>query len=87
MRAELLPLRVMVQDVWNEMPLAFDAVRTVGELKQAALAQAHVVRDPSEYVVKYRGARLFNEAGSLAQAGIVSNANLIVLPRRRRPVR
>lgn len=87
MSAEPLPLRVMVEDVWNEVPLVFDAVRSVGELKQAVLARSHVVRDPSEYVVKYRGARLFNEAGSLAQAGIVPNANLIVLPRRRRPVR
>jgi hypothetical protein len=87
MNAGQLPLRVMVQDVWNEVPLAFDAVRSVGELKAVALARSHVVRDPSEYEVKYRGATLSNEAGSLAQAGVVPNANLIVLPRRRRPVR
>jgi hypothetical protein len=37
--------------------------------------------------VKYRGAELLDEAGSLAQAGIVPTANLIVMPRRRRPVR
>jgi hypothetical protein len=38
-------------------------------------------------MVKFRGAELFNEAGSLKDAGVVPNANLIVLPRRRRPVR
>lgn len=82
----LLPLRVMVQDVWNAVELAFDPAHSVSELKQAALLRSHVRRDPSGYVVKYRGAELFDEAGSLAQAGIVPNANLIVMPRRRRPV-
>jgi hypothetical protein len=38
-------------------------------------------------MVKLRGAELFNEAGSLKDAGVVPNATLIVLPRRRRPLR
>ena len=86
MSGELLPLRVMVQDVWGEVELAFDAAHSVAELKRAALTRSHVRRDPSVYLVKYRGAELLDEAGSLAQAGIVPNANLIVMPRRRRPV-
>jgi hypothetical protein len=86
MSGELLPLRVMVQDVWGEVELAFDATHSVGELKRAALTRSHVRRDPSAYLVKYRGAELLDEAGSLAQAGIVPNANLIDMPRRRRPV-
>jgi len=85
--AELLPLRVMVQDVWGEVEVAFDPARSVAELKRIALTQSHVRHDPSAYLVKYRGAELLDEAGSLVQAGIVPNANLIVMPRRRQAVR
>jgi hypothetical protein len=42
---------------------------------------------PEEYLVKFRGAELFDESKSLSEAGVVPNAALIVLPRRRRPVR
>ncbi len=83
----MLPLRVMVQDVWDEVAIAMDGSHSVSELKLAALTRARVVRDPSQYAVKYRGAEILNEAASLEQAGIVPDANLIVLPRRRRPVR
>jgi hypothetical protein len=46
-----------------------------------------VIRDPAGYVLKFRGAELQDESESLAQAGVVANGALIVLPRRRRPVR
>ena len=81
------PLRVMVQDVWDEVRLPFEPARSVAELKRQALAVTRVRRDPDEYLVKFRGAELLNEAGSLADAGVIPNANLIILPRRRRPVR
>jgi hypothetical protein len=42
---------------------------------------------PEEYVVKFRGAEVFDESLSLAESGVVANAALIVMPRRRRPVR
>jgi hypothetical protein len=47
----------------------------------------HVTHDPDGYMVKFRGAELTDEARSLTDAGIVSNAALIVMPRRRRPVK
>jgi hypothetical protein len=37
--------------------------------------------------MKFRGAELRDESRSLADAGLVPNGALIVLPRRRRPVR
>ena len=43
--------------------------------------------DPDEYVVKFRGAEMLDESATLRDAGIPPNAALIVLPRRRRPVR
>jgi hypothetical protein len=46
-----------------------------------------VIRDPGEYVLKFRGAELYDESRSLADAGLVANGAVIVLPRRRRPMR
>ena len=81
-----LLVRVMVPDVWDEVPLELPASATVAELKRTALERLLVRRDPAGYVVKFRGAGLYDEHRSLADSGIITNANLIVLPRRRRPV-
>ena len=83
----VLPLRVMVEDVWDEVYLELPGETPVGEVKRQALAQTHVKRDPSEYVLKFRGAELSDESRSLADSGLVPNSALIVLSRRRRPVR
>jgi hypothetical protein len=82
-----LPVRVMVQDAWDEVALDLPVGTTLAELKRRALQATRVTRDPSGYVLKFRGAELFDESRSLADAGLVANAGLIVLPRRRRPVR
>jgi hypothetical protein len=81
-----LPLRVMVQDVWDEVRMSLPASTSAGELKRQALAVTRVMRDPDGYVVKFRGAEVA-DASTLEEAGVVADANLIVLPRRRRPVR
>ena len=82
-----LPLRVMVQDAWDEIPLDLPASTSLADVKRRALKAAQVYRDPNEYVLKFRGAELRDESQSLAEAGLVANGALIVLPRRRRPVR
>ncbi len=82
-----LPLRVMVEDVWDEVLLELPNTTPVGEIKRQALAATRVRRDPSHYVLKFRGAELSDESRSAADAGLVPNAALIVLARRRRPVR
>jgi hypothetical protein len=81
-----LSLRVMVQDVWDEVRMSLPASTSAAELKRQALAVTRVMRDPDGYVVKFRGAEVA-DASTLAEAGVVADANLIVLPRRRRPVR
>jgi hypothetical protein len=81
-----LPLRVMVQDAWDEIRLDLPAATTLAELKRRALDAARVVRDPATYLLKFRGAELKDETRSLAEAGLVPNGALIVLPKRRRPV-
>ncbi len=87
MTAPILPVRVMVEDVWDEVSIAMPASTPLGDLKSLALRQAGVPVDASEYLVKYLGAELEDEDRSLADAGIVPNATLVVLPRRRRPLR
>lgn len=81
-----LSLRVRVQDVWDEVRLSAASTSSLGELKRRALDVTRVVRNPDGYVVKFRGAEIADGA-TLEEAGVVPDANLIVLPRRRRPVR
>lgn len=83
----ILPVRVMVQDAWDEVLLELPAATPLAELKRRALEATRVIRDPDDYVLKFRGAELSDEFLSLADAGLVPNGALIVLPRRRRPVR
>lgn len=82
----LLPVRVMVTDAWDEVPLQLPSSATLGDLKRQALEATRVAHDPAGYLVKYRGAELSDQQ-SLGEAGVVPNAGLIVLARRRRPVR
>jgi hypothetical protein len=83
----VLPLRVMVEDVWDEVFLELPDELPVSEVKRQALERTRVRRNPSEYVLKFRGAEVSDESISLAKAGLVPNGALIVLARRRRPVR
>lgn len=82
-----LPIRVTVEDTWDEVFLELPQTTTLAELKRSALDYVRVTRDPSEYVLKYRGAELMDEGLSLEKARLVPNAAVIVLSRRRRPVR
>lgn len=82
-----LPLRVTVQDAWDEVPLDLPAGTSLAELKRRALFATRVTRHPDEYLLKFRGAELYDESRSLAEAGLVANGAVIVMPRRRRPVR
>jgi hypothetical protein len=85
--SDILPVRVMVQDVWDEVRLDLSGATPLAEVKRRALAATRVTGDPAGYVLKFRGAELQNESESLAQAGVVPNGALIVLSKRRRPVR
>jgi hypothetical protein len=82
-----LPVRVMVQDAWDEVRLDLPPGTSLAEVKRRALHATRVVQDPAGYVLKFRGAELRDETQSLAEAGLVPNGALIVLPRRRRAVR
>lgn len=90
--AERYAVRVMVPDVWDQVFLAVAPSTTLAEVKRQALERA-LKRPPAraggleDYVVKFRGALVTDEAATLASLGIGANAPLIVLSARRRPVR
>ena len=82
-----IPVRVMVEDAWDQVTLDLQPAASIAEAKHLALALTRTRGMPEEYVVKFRGAEVLDEGRSLAESGVVANAALIVLPRRRRPVR
>jgi hypothetical protein len=77
----------MVEDAWDEVFLELPDGTPLSELKRQALELTRVTRNPSEYLIKYRGAAVSDETRSLAQMGFVPNSALIILAKRRRPVR
>lgn len=87
MTAAPAELRVMVLDAWDEFPVRLPGTASIADLKREALARARVRAAPEDYEVKYNGARLDEDGRPLAELGLSPNAAVIVLPRRRRPVR
>ena len=85
---ERFPVRVMVTTAWETVAVQVDDGTTVGQLKHEALRAAlKTTRDEQAYVVKFRGAPIFDESVTLRALGAVPNAPFIVLPGRRQPVR
>lgn len=81
------PIRVTVLDTWEEIPLTVPASTPIADVKRAALAKSRVRRPAGEYVMKYNGAELYEAGNTIGQAGVPANGALIVLQRRRAPVR
>ena len=59
---------------------------SVADLKALALERSNAAALPDDCEVKYRGALVRDESQSLEALGVVPNAQLIVLNRRRQPV-
>jgi hypothetical protein len=78
----------MVTDAWDQVFLAAGPETTVGELKRQALTRALKEAEPdvTQYVVKFRGASVRDDA-TLGALGAGANAPFIVLPARRQAVR
>lgn len=82
-----LALRVCVLDRWDTVPLAVPAATPIADVKRQALARARVVEDPDRFLVKFRGAAVRDEARTLADERVPTGGALIVMRRRRVPVR
>lgn len=85
--SDSIKVRVSVTDVWDTLELKVPLGQTIGQLKVDALKGTGVVKEsPDAYLMKFKGAEV-NDANTLAELGVPNGASLIVLSRRRRPVR
>jgi len=84
--ADLLRVRVMVQDVWDEVRFEVPASTPIATLKARALASTGVTKPADVFEAKFRGALLSDEDRSIGDVGMVTNSTVILVPRRRRPV-
>ncbi len=83
-----LSLRVTVADDWKTYGFEAALGETAVALKQRALAAARI--DPAragDYQLKIGGALVKDESKPVGALGLADGAALVVLARRRRPVR
>ena len=86
--AAVLALRVTVTDAWCTVALSVPAGTAAGEAKRQALVGAGIdARRAGDYVLKFAGTPVGEEARRLDAIGVPDGAGLVVCPRRRRPVR
>ena len=82
-----LPVRVRVMPLWEDVPFDFAPETPIADIKRLALARSHSGADPAAFLVKFRGAEVQDEQRTLAQLGVPPHGALIVMGRRRMPVR
>ena len=88
MTADTLVVRVAVADAWETFALEASPGDGVAALKRRALDAARIVPALADrYEVKLGGALVADESRTLAELGVRDGAQLVVLCRRRRPVR
>lgn len=80
-------IRVQVAEAWDMIRVEVAPGTPVGTVKQAALDILLTdSNDPEHYEVKLRGV-LVDEGATLQDAGIRHGSSLLVIARRKRPVR
>lgn len=83
-----MTIRAQLAEAWDTVRLAVGADDTIAAVKARALdALDPTAAFPDEFVTTYRGARILDESVSLAAAGVVNGATLLIEYRHRRPVR
>lgn len=85
---QVLRLRAQVASMWDAIKVDAAPDATVRQLKVAALERLIPDSFPSDqYVVKLRGFEILDENATLTDAGAVDGSILLILDRRRRPIR
>ncbi len=83
-----LVVRVTIGDTWMPVSLEASADERVTAVKARALATAHIAAsDAGAFEVKSGGALVRDETRTLREIGIRKGSPLVILARRRRPVR
>jgi hypothetical protein len=86
--APIWTLRVQSAEVWDAVRVEVVPGTQVREVKQAAMVELMPdVDDVDAYVVKLGGFEIANEGASLQAAGATDGSTLLIMARRRRPVR
>ena len=81
-------VRVQGAEVWDAVRVTAMPSTSVREVKRAAMAELMPdVETLDAYVVKLRGIEVLDEGLSLEAAGALDGSTLLVMSRRRRPVR
>lgn len=81
-------LRVQCLEAWDAVRIEVAPTSPIQEIKQAAMAILMPdVANFDEYVVKYTGMEVHSENNSIESIGAVDGSTLLIMSRRRRPVR
>jgi hypothetical protein len=86
--AAAITIRVEMPEVWDVVRMVVPLAEPVLAMKIAALeALFPEAEHHQDFVLKFRGWEILDEAAPLGDAGIVDGSILLLTHRRRRPVR
>jgi hypothetical protein len=84
----VLHIRVQVMDLWDSLRIDAPPTESIASVKRAALEALYPHgADPGDLVVRLHGFEILDEAQSLAATGVRDGSILLLVARRRRPVR
>ena len=83
-----ITIRVQLMEAWDAVRVAVSRDESIAAVKARALDALDPGAMPLDgYVITYRGFEILDESMSLASAGVVNGATLLIAFRHRRPVR
>lgn len=80
-------IRVEAAELWDSVRVIAPSTASVGEIRQRVVETLFPNGHADEFVLKYRGWEMLDLSSSLASAGVVDGAILLMAYRRRRQVR
>jgi hypothetical protein len=84
----VMHIRVQVADLWDSVRIDSPPTEPVISVKRAALEALYPSGiEADEFVVRLRGFEILDEGTSLADAGVGNGSILLLVGRRRKPVR
>jgi hypothetical protein len=85
---QVLHIRVQVADLWDSIRVDAPASEPVITVKRAALDSLYPAGvDAGEFVVRLHGFEVLDEESTLAATGVRDGSILLLVGRRRKPVR
>ena len=83
-----ITVRVEMAEVWDTVRISVSPNEPMVSVKRAALeALFPSDEQPEEFVIKFRGWEILDEAASLSDAGAIDGSIFLLASRRRRPVK